>query len=236
MGSKAKLYMIPVGLGDLRPLQHLTPEVVQVCSTLNHFIVENEKSARRFLKSIQYPHSLDDLVLYPLNKHSTPQEESLFLKAMKQGISVGMLSEAGCPGIADPGATAVALAHQNKFTVRPLIGPSSILLALMASGLNGQQFTFHGYLHHDSKLRNRQIQDIKNRINKGETQLVMDAPFRNIKLLEELITVLDTDTKICVATELTQDTEQVKTQTVAQWKNNIPPIHKRPTMFVLGKK
>jgi len=233
--SKPTLYMIPVGLGDEDPTPYLSPEIAQVCATLTHFVVENEKSARRFLKSVAYPHSLNELTLYPLNKHTTPAEEALFLKALKKGESVGMLSEAGCPGVADPGQKVAALAHLHNYNVHPIVGPSSILLALMASGLNGQQFSFHGYLHHDKALRARQMQDIKNRIHRGETQIVMDAPFRNEKLLEALLQDLDSDTKICIATELTQSTEQVKTLTVKQWRKGIPPLHKRPTMFVLGK-
>ncbi len=231
--SLGKLYLIPAPLGDaaLAPI----PEYVKpAVAALQHFVVEQEKTARRYLKAYGYPHPLNDLVLYPLNKHTTEDEMTSYILPLLEGTSMGLISEAGMPCIADPGAAIVELAHQNRIQVVPLSGPSSILLALVASGFNGQEFAFNGYLPIQNPQRKQKLQELERLANKGQTQIFMDTPFRNKQLLDDLMASCRPDTRLCIACDLTLETEFIRTQSLSEWKKNKENLHKRPAIFLLG--
>jgi 16S rRNA (cytidine1402-2'-O)-methyltransferase len=201
---------------------------------IDHYIVENEKSARRFIKKITPRKSQGQLQIYLLNKYTEPEILPQYLQPCLQGQSVGILSEAGCPGVADPGAVIVRLAHQKGIQVVPLVGPSSIILALMASGLNGQNFAFNGYLPIEPQERKRMIKDLEKRSRElGQTQLFMETPYRNDKLYAELIRTLRPDTLLCIAADLTLRTQWIRTKTISQWKGMAPGLHKRPAIFAI---
>jgi 16S rRNA (cytidine1402-2'-O)-methyltransferase len=174
-----------------------------------------------------------ELRLEILDKQTDPLDLPYFLDPIKNGHSIGVLSEAGVPCVADPGASIVSIAHRKGIEVRPCVGPSSILLALMASGFNGQQFTFRGYLPHDKPIRKRVFQAMQKDIRDGITQIFMETPYRNGKLMEELVANLHPETKLCIAVDITLDTEKIKTQTVAQWRLDVPELHKRPAIFLI---
>ncbi|MDA8686149.1 SAM-dependent methyltransferase [Robiginitalea sp.] len=229
-----KLYLIPTLLGDTEPLEVLPIRIKQVVEELNYFIVEHERSARRFIKKLAPRKSQDGLNLFVLNKFTEPESLPLFIEPCFKGNSVGILSEAGCPGIADPGASVVKLAHENDIKVIPLVGPSSILLALMASGMNGQSFAFHGYLPIEPTLRKKKIRELERQSTElGQTQLFIETPFRNQKLFSELLQNLRKHTRICIAVDITLKTEFIKTLTVAQWQDVKPDLHKRPAIFLI---
>lgn len=237
MPPKGKLYLIPCPLGPEAPLDSLSPEIADTVSKLQHFIVENEKVARRFIKRICPDKKQNELHLYPLNKFTAPQEYALYLEECEAGMPIGLISDAGCPGIADPGANIVAMAHRKNIAVLPLVGPSSLLLALMASGLNGQQFTFHGYLPINTKERNTAIKKLERNAQKDhQTQLFIETPYRNIPLLEALIHQLQPDTLLTFACDLSLPTQWVKTFPVAEWKKvNLEHFHKRPAVFLIHR-
>lgn len=229
-----KLYLVPTTLGDNDPLEVLPISVKRLIDRTDYFIVENEKTARRFIKRISPEKSQQGLQLETLNKHTTAEQLSGFLKPCSEGFDIGIISEAGCPGVADPGAEVVALAHQKGIQVVPLVGPSSILLALMASGMNGQSFAFNGYLPIDKAEKKRALKQLEKRsFELGQSQLFMETPYRNDKLLQDLITILQPKTLLTVATDITLGQEFIKTQTVQQWKSSKVDLHKRPTIFVL---
>ncbi len=199
---------------------------------LDHFIVENERSARRFIKKITPRKSQDSLRLFPLNKYTEPGAIAEYLEPCLLGISVGVLSEAGCPAVADPGSEIVALAHDKGIRVVPLVGPSSILLAAMASGLNGQSFAFNGYLPIDSSDRRKSIKSLEKRSRDlGQSQFFMETPYRNDKLLAELVRTLHPDTLLCIAADLTLENEWIRTQKVSDWKGQVPDLNKRPAIY-----
>jgi len=231
--TKGHLYLIPTTLGESNPWEVLPDHVGTIVSGLTHFIVEQEKTARRFIRSV-YPEVVQaDLVLYPLNKHTDSSDIPAMLQPCLQGVSVGLMSEAGCPGVADPGAVVVALAHQLGIRVVPLVGPSSILLALMASGLNGQSFAFHGYLPIDKADKKQQVKLLeKQSLQWGQTQLCIETPYRNNKLLDDLLAFLAPQTRLCLAADITLPTEFIQTHTVAQWKSHKPDLHNRPCLFL----
>jgi len=232
--KKGKLYLIPNRLGDLPPLEVLPLSIRKIISEIDHYIVENEKVARHFIKKIVPSKSQPSLEFKLLNKFTSDLEIPNFLDACEQGINMGLLSDAGCPGVADPGAQVVALAHQKDIQVVPLVGPSSILLALMSSGLNGQNFTFHGYLPIDNQERKHFVKKIeKSSIDQEQAQIFIETPYRNNKLLISLISILHPSTRICVAVDLTLSTEYIKTQTVAEWKKTSIDLHKRPAIFII---
>ena len=235
MTVKGSLFLLPCPLGNNAPLESLSPDVSKIIAQNNHFIVENEKIARRFIKRICPDKIQSELELFPLNKFTSPIEYSRYLDPCEQGVSMGLLSDAGCPGVADPGAVIVALAHRKNIEVVPLVGPSSLLLALMASGMNGQQFAFHGYLPIANRERKQTIKKLeRNAIKEGQTQLFIETPYRNIPLLEALIQELQNNTFLTVACDLTLPTQWVKTQTIAQWKRqNLEDFHKRPAVFLV---
>lgn len=238
MSAKAKkqgrLYLIPTTLGDTEPLEVLPISVKQAIEKINHFIVEHEKTARGFIKKIQPRKSQAGLQIKTLNKFTDPMEIPSYLDPCLKGLDVGILSEAGSPAIADPGAEVVQLAHAKGIRVVPLVGPSSILLGLMGSGLNGQRFAFHGYLPIDQAERRKAIKALE-RISRelDQTQMFIETPYRNNKLLEDLLSCLSGQTRLCIATDLTLPTEFLMTREVSDWKTNLPDLHKRPTLFLL---
>ncbi|MFX0556809.1 SAM-dependent methyltransferase [Maribacter sp. CXY002] len=229
-----KLYLIPTTLGDIPPLEVLPISIKRAIEEIDHYIVENEKTARHFIKKISPRKSQPSLHLFALNKFTEPNDIPNFLNPCLEGYDVGILSEAGCPGIADPGAAVVKIAHQKHIQVVPLVGPSSILLALMASGLNGQNFAFNGYLPIDSPERKKEIKKLEKKSrDESQSQLFIETPYRNNKLLEELIKTLAPNTFICVATDITLPTEYIVTKTASAWKNENIDLHKRPTIFII---
>ncbi|NVK09046.1 MAG: SAM-dependent methyltransferase [Tenacibaculum sp.] len=233
---KGKLYLIPTTLGDTEPLEVMPLSVKKVVEQLDHFIVENEKSARRFIKRITPTKSQPSLELMLLDKYSDDLETKNYLDACERGISVGLLSEAGVPAVADPGASIVKLAHQKGIQVVPLVGPSSILLAIMASGMNGQSFAFNGYLPIDKSDRKKAIKDLeKLSKEKNQSQLFIETPYRNEKMLDDLRATLSPDTRVCVACDITLPTEYIKTLTVKEWKHVKTDLHKRPAIFIIHK-
>lgn len=228
------LYLIPAPLGDSEN-NPLPPYALRVVHSLEYFIVEKGKTARRFLKSWKTPIPFQAMTFFELNKHTDLKDLPSFLEpAIKLGKNVGLMSEAGVPGVADPGAEVVRLAHQQGLRVVPLIGPSSILLALMASGLNGQTFAFQGYLPIKSNARSKRIQQLEKTAQKfNQTQIFIETPYRNEAFLKDLIKNLKAQTLLTVATDLTLATEYIKTKTVADWrKTELPDLHKRPTVFL----
>lgn len=231
-----KLYLIPVSLGESNPDKVFPPMNARIIDSIDDFIVENEKSARRFIKEILPEKSQQGLKLKGLNKFTEVSEIPTFLDAAKEGKNIGLLSEAGCPGVADPGAEIVKLAHRYNIQVVPLVGPSSILLAMMASGMNGQSFTFHGYLPIDKKERKHELKQLERiSLEKNQAQLFIETPYRNMKFLEDLIQTLHPTTRICVACDLTLETEFIKTATASEWTNIKADLHKRPAIFIIQK-
>ncbi len=233
---KGKLYLVPTTLGNNEPLEVLPFSVKKIVEQTNHFIVENQKSARRFIKQLCPKKSQQDLILYSLDKYADQMEVQRYLDACDEGINIGLLSEAGVPAIADPGASVVALAHQKNIRVVPLVGPSSILLAMMASGLNGQNFAFNGYLPIDAKERQQAIKRLeKLSKEKNQSQIFIETPYRNNKMFQELLRILTPSTKLCVAVDITLETEFIKTLEVKNWKTQIKDFHKKPMIFIVHK-
>jgi 16S rRNA (cytidine1402-2'-O)-methyltransferase len=241
------LYLIPNTLGptDAAPhaLSHILPEQVQdIASKLDYFVAENAKTARAFLKLIAIDHPLarplQDIQIAELNVNTPPQALAALLAPLLEGRDAGLVSEAGVPAVADPGADLVRLAHQHGVNVRPLVGPSSLLLAVMASGLNGQSFAFNGYLPTDAAQRTKRIQQLEQRSrSEKQTQLLIETPYRNGAMLEALVAGCQPGTLVCVATDLSLTTETVRTQTAAKWKAQLaagkaPDFHKKPTVFL----
>jgi 16S rRNA (cytidine1402-2'-O)-methyltransferase len=234
--KNGRLYLIPTTLGETNPLEVLPLSVKKIVEKIDFFIVENEKSARGFIKSICPAKSQPKLIISLLNKFTDPVEIPDLIDPCLEGYDMGILSEAGCPGIADPGAEVVKYAHQKNIRVIPLVGPSSILLALMASGLNGQNFAFNGYLPIDKDKRKKEIKRLeKLSFEADQTQLFIETPYRNDAFLSDLITTLSTTTKICVACDITLPTEMIKTKTAEEWKKTKVDLHKRPTLFLFHK-
>ncbi|MEN3322460.1 SAM-dependent methyltransferase [Mariniflexile soesokkakense] len=231
-----KLFLIPTTLGDNEPLEVLPITVKQVIEETDTFIVENDKTARHFIKRISPEKSQPSLKMFHLNKHTDVADLPTFLEPCLNGINVGLLSEAGCPGVADPGADIVKIAHQKNIKVIPLVGPSSILMALMSSGMNGQSFAFNGYLPIDKGERKSEIKRLERlSFEHNQSQIFIETPYRNNKMLEDLSNVLDQNTQICVACDITLSTEFIKTQSANLWKKNSADLHKRPTIFIIHK-
>jgi len=231
-----KLYLIPTTLGETEPLEVLPISVKKVLEMTNEFIVENEKTARRFIKRVSPKKSQPDLILHPLNKFTDPSEIPSFLNSCLEGKVVGLLSEAGCPAIADPGAEVVRIAHEKNIQVRPLVGPSSILLAMMGSGFNGQSFAFNGYLPIDKGERKTAIKKLERLSGEhNQSQIFIETPYRNNKMLEDLCNTLQGSTKICVACDLTLPSEIILTRTAKEWKHMKLDFHKKPAIFVIHR-
>ena len=232
--ERGKLYLIPTTLGENEPLEVLPISIKRTIEDIDIYIVENEKSARRFIKKISPRKSQPDLTINILNKFTAPEIIPSFIEPCLQGNDVGVLSEAGTPAIADPGSEVVRLAHEKRIQVVPLVGPSSIVLALMASGLNGQNFAFNGYLPIETRQRKAAIRKFeKLSENIQQSQIFIETPYRNDTLFEEFLKTLKSGTNLCVARELTLPTEYVRTMTVEEWQHEQPDLHKRPTIFIV---
>jgi 16S rRNA (cytidine1402-2'-O)-methyltransferase len=233
---KGKLYLLPTTLGDNEPLEVMPYSVKTMVELIDHYIVENEKSARRFIKKITPKKSQPSLTIMKLDKYAEELETRTFLDVCEQGISVGLLSEAGVPAVADPGATIVKLAHEKGIKVVPLVGPSSILMALMASGMNGQNFAFNGYLPIDNSDRKKAIKDLeKLSKEKNQSQIFIETPYRNEKMFTDLKSALTPATLLCIAVDITLPNEYIKTYSIADWKKQSPDLHKRPAIFIIQK-
>lgn len=225
--------MIPVTLGS-DDYRFLIPEkVIDITRSLRVFIVENTRSARRFLRLIDKTFPIDDTLFFELNEHTPDSEIIHFLDPVFGGRDAGLMSEAGLPGIADPGAKIVTMAHRKKIRVIPLSGPSSIIMALIASGLNGQNFAFNGYLPVKEKERTAKIRELEIKSRSGQSQIFMEAPYRNQKILESVLNVCSNGTRLCIATDISMDTENIRTHTISEWRKNMPEIKDQPTIFIL---
>ena len=236
MDTYGKLYLIPTRLGDNPPLEVLPISIKKTIEYIDNYIVENEKTARRFIKRITPSKSQPSLKIKVLNKYTNIEERNTFLNPCLVGVSVGLLAEAGCPAIADPGADIVRLAHEMNIRVVPLVGPSSITLALMASGMNGQNFAFNGYLPIDKTERKSKLKSLERiSLEQNQTQIFIETPYRNNKLLDDMIAILQPNTKVCVACDITLPTEYIKTMSAKEWKNKKEDLHKRPAIFILKK-
>ena len=231
-----KLYLIPTSLGDSAPLETIPISIKKIIESIDVYIVENEKSARRFIKAVSSGKSQSSLTLFTLNKFTDPLEIPLYLEECYKGNNIGLLSDAGCPAVADPGAEVVKIAHEKNIKTIPLVGPSSILLAMMSSGMNGQNFAFNGYLPIEKVERKSKMKQLEKRsFDENKSQLFIETPYRNNSILEDLHKTLSSDTKICVACDLTLPTEYIKTQTAKQWKYSKLDFHKRPAIFIIHK-
>lgn len=236
MTPPGTLYLIPTILADDTAAQVLPPQVAARVAALSVFLVENARTARRFIKSVAPQHVIEELQISVIDKDSTEAQIQAALQPARAGQDAGVISEAGCPGIADPGAELARAAHQLGIRVVPLVGPSSLLLALMASGMNGQSFTFHGYLPIERARRTAAIKQLERLAQaQHQTQLFIETPYRNMQLLEDLLIQLSGSTRLCIAVSLTAENEYVRTDTIANWrKAGLPQIHKQPAVFLIG--
>ncbi len=234
--QKAVLYLIPVTLGETE-LSHVLPQKnIEIIKSLTHFIVEDIKSARRFLAQCDKTLKIETFTFYELNEHTDLKSIGNYLNPIiKNGISMGVISEAGCPAVADPGSAVVAMAHEKNIPVVPLVGPSSMILAVMASGMNGQSFAFNGYLPVKPNERASKIRQLESRAyNENQTQLFIEAPYRNVQMFNSILQCCRPQTKLSIASGLTTDKEFIKTKTVAEWKKcEVPEIHKVPAIFLI---
>jgi 16S rRNA (cytidine1402-2'-O)-methyltransferase len=233
---KGKLYLIPTTLGESDPMDVLPQTVKRAIDFIDHYIVENEKTARRFIKAVNAQKVQAELKISLLNKHTEVSEHNAMIKPCLEGINVGLMSEAGCPGVADPGAVIVKIAHEKGIQVVPLVGPSSILLAMMASGMNGQSFAFNGYLPIDKNEKKSALKNFeKMSSDKNQSQIFIETPYRNNKLLEDILSALQPNTHLCIAADITLPTEYIKTLRVTDWKKTKVDLHNRPTIFIIHK-
>ena len=236
MTPKGKLYLIPVTMGDCEPMDVQAQTIPRAIELINTYIVENEKTARKFIKSVVPSKIQSELILKTLNKHTEIKEHQLMIQPCLEGINVGLMSEAGCPGVADPGAVIVKLAHEKDIQVVPLVGPSSILMAMMASGMNGQSFAFNGYLPIDKSDKKQALKNYeKLSFDKNQSQLFIETPYRNNKLVEDLLQALQPNTHLCIAADISLPTEFIKTMRVSDWKKALVDLHNRPTLFIIHK-
>ena len=231
-----KLYLIPTTLGDTEPLEVMPLSVKKVIKDIDFFIVENEKTARRFIKKITPKKMQSSLHLMPLDKYAEELETRFYLDICNNGTNVGLLSEAGVPAVADPGASIVKLAHEKGIQVVPLVGPSSILMAMMRSGMNGQNFAFNGYLPIDKGERKKAIKELeKLSVDKNQSQIFIETPYRNQKMFADLKAVLSPSTRLCIAADITLSSEYIKTFAVQDWKQQSPDLYKKPAIFIIHK-
>ena len=232
--SKGKLYLIPTPLGEGDPARVLPASVLEVIPTLSCFVVEELRTARRFLSAAGLKGHIDGLEFHELNEHTRPQEVEAFADLFEEGRNVGLLSEAGLPAVADPGALLVALCHRHGIEVVPLVGPSSLMLALMASGLNGQSFAFVGYIPAKTEERRAALRTLEKRsASARQTQILIETPYRNDSLMADLLSCLNGHTRVCVAANLTCPDQFIQTHTVAEWKSKPVTIGKRPCVFLI---
>ena len=229
-----QLYLIPNRLGEQPPLEVMPLSIKKIIEKVDHYIVENEKVARQFIKKMVSTKSQDKLMIKTLNKFTSELEIPTYLDVCQEGFDVGLISDAGCPGVADPGAEIVQLAHQKGIKVVPLVGPSSILLSLMASGLSGQSFTFHGYLPIDKNEKKRILKKLEAKSRQdNQTQLFIETPYRNNQLIEDILKTLHPNTRLCIAVNITTSDEYIKTKTVQEWKTEHFDFHKQPAIFLI---
>lgn len=233
--TTGRIYLIPVPLGQVPPIATLPGPVIECARRLTHFVAENAKTARAFLKALPCDSPLQQITIRELNEHTPPSGLPRLLAPALSGTDLGLISEAGCPAIADPGAALVALAHQQGVQVVPMVGPSSILLALMGSGLSGQSFTFHGYLPSEAPEREKRLRELEKESRQQQrTQIFIETPYRNRQMLAALMNICAPGTRICIATDLTLADEQITTRPVADWRRQqLPEINRRPTVFLL---
>ena len=231
-----KLYLIPTTLGESNPSDVLPQTIKRTIELVDHYIVENEKTGRRSIKAVCPEKKQSDLTIFVLNKHTEDSEHRDFIKPLLEGKNIGLISEAGCPGVADPGAVIVKLAHEKGIQVVPLVGPSSILLAMMASGMNGQSFTFNGYLPIDKSEKKSALKNLeKLSQDKNQSQIFIETPYRNNKMLEDILNIIQPSTHLCIATDITLPTEFIKTLRASEWKKLKVDLHNRPTIFIIHK-
>jgi 16S rRNA (cytidine1402-2'-O)-methyltransferase len=228
-----RIYLIPVTLGGDDFLKVIPEKVIILTRQLRFFIVEDFRSARRFLRLIDKEFPLNDTVFFELNEHTAESDIVHYLEPVSNGSDIGVLSEAGLPGIADPGARIIALAHKKKITVTPLSGPSSILLALISSGLNGQNFTFNGYLPVKPAERSAKLRELEKKAGEGYTQIFMETPYRNQKMLESITTSCHNDTMLCIAADITLSTESIRTMSIREWKRDLPSLNDKLVVFIM---
>ena len=229
------VYLIPTFLSD-EFHDVLSASSLSIIRELDEFVVENEKSARAFLKKIGTNVAQANFIFHELNEHSDPKSISGLAALFKKNKAIGLMSDAGCPAIADPGSEFVRMAHENNVKVIPIIGPSSIFLALMASGMNGQSFCFHGYLPRESNPRKQKLRDLeKDALKKDQTQMFIETPYRNHQMLGDILETLQPTTRLCIAFDLTGKGEFIKTLTIVDWKKEKIDFHKKPAIFILGK-
>ena len=230
------LYLLPVTLGDTSIEKVLPAYNREVIVNINHFLVEDVRSARRFINPKAHVVSPGQLTFYPLNKHTSPEAISGYLSPLAEGHSMGVISEAGCPAVADPGADVVAIAQRRGLKVVPLVGPSSIILSVMGSGFNGQSFAFHGYLPIEPAERMRRLKELEGRVySENQTQLFIETPYRNHKMLEDILKTCRPQTKLCIAANITCEGEFIQTKTVKEWKGKLPELNKIPCIFLIYK-
>lgn len=231
----ATLYLIPVTLGET-PLEQVLPSYnKEVILSVKHFIVEEVRTARRFLKQVDRSINIDDLTFYPMGKHADASLFSKYLDVLRKGENMGIISEAGCPAVADPGADVVAIAQREGLHVVPLVGPSSILLAVMGSGFNGQSFAFHGYLPINPGERSKRLKQLEVRsASEHQTQLFIETPYRNHKMIADILSTCSPRTRLCIASGLTTEQEYLRSQTIKEWKQmSLPDLKKIPTIFAI---
>ena len=228
------LYLIPTTLGESGTTHVIPADVSSIVKNIRYFIVENIRTARRYLRKLDAQLNIDEIHFFELNQHTDVRIIETYLNPIFEGYDMCIISEAGCPGVADPGAEVVKYAHVRNIRVIPLVGPSSILLSLMASGMNGQNFAFIGYIPVKPAERIKAIKEIERKsVMENQTQIFIEAPYRNSPLINDLIKTLGEQTRLCVACDLTLETEFIKTQTVGQWKRAIPDLSKRPAIFLI---
>ena len=231
-----KLYLIPTTMGDCDPMDVLPQTVKRSIDFIDYYIVENEKTARKSIKGVHPEKKQSELKLFVLNKHTETKEHLDFIKPLLEGKNMGLMSEAGCPGVADPGAVIVKLAHEKGIQVIPLVGPSSILLAMMASGMNGQSFTFNGYLPIEKGEKKTALKNLeKLSQDKNQSQIFIETPYRNNKMLEDILQAINPATHLCIATDITLPSEYIKTMRASDWKKTKVDLHNRPTIFIIHK-
>ncbi len=235
--AKGTLFLIPTVLADDTASAVICPQVREVTAQLQYFLVENARTARRYIKSIAPAQNIEALQITVIDKNSSDAELTAALQPLLAGQDAGVISEAGCPGVADPGAELARLAHQHGVNVVPLVGPSAILMGLMASGFNGQSFAFHGYLPIEKRDRLLALKGLeKEMAQKDQTQIFMETPYRNRQMVEDLLQNLSKDTKLCIAANITGANEFIKTRRVADWKGKVPDLHKQPAVFLIYKR
>lgn len=236
MIEKGVLYLIPVPLGDNNPEEVLPQSVKRAIDLIDTYVVENSKVARKFIKAIHPEKIQSSLKLFELNKHTDSKEINTFIEPILQGKNMGLMSDAGCPGVADPGAVVVKLAHEKGIKVVPLVGPSSILMSLMASGMNGQSFAFNGYLPIDKSEKKSALKNLERwSQERDQSQIFIETPYRNNQILEEMIQILNPNTLVCVACDISLPTEFIVTKPVNLWKKIKTDLHKRPCIFIIHK-